>query len=157
MAQSGSPELHSDREENAQNAPEDTACTEESDNKSNEKKSVISNPSSQSTVISTCQPRTELLTRTIHYATPTTPEVTLSRYDPLPTTASTSANSCQMPGAWPEKCESIRVSNVDLDSHFEDLKKEFEDKTGRMWIPLEPNKDEGWDWEEDLMYGDLED
>ncbi|ORX98441.1 hypothetical protein BCR34DRAFT_619138 [Clohesyomyces aquaticus] len=46
---------------------------------------------------------------------------------------------------------SIEKKSLDLESHFEQLKKEFEETTGRSWIPLKPvsNENDDWDWYND--------
>jgi hypothetical protein len=52
----------------------------------------------------------------------------------------------------------LKLINVgsELESHFQELRKEFEGKTGRTWVPLMPTKDEEWDWYEDEMVDEVE-
>jgi len=119
--------------------------------------------------------QTELHTRTVRYATSTTPAITISKYGFRPKvasattqpTASTSspanqklsilAATNQHRGTLPKDETSIAIASFNLDKYFENLKKEFVDKTGREWIPLTANNDTDWDWEKEWGYGDSED
>jgi hypothetical protein len=54
--------------------------------------------------------------------------------------------------------DGLELINVraDLESHFQELRREFEEKTGRTWVPLMPMEDEEWDWFEDEMVDGVE-
>ena len=118
--------------------------------------------------------QTKLHTRTVRYATSTTPAITISKYSfrPKVTSAttqlavSTSSPADQKPsiltatnqhrGTLPKDEMSIAIASVNLDGHFENLKKEFENKTGREWIPLTASNDTDWDWEKEWGCDDSE-
>jgi hypothetical protein len=45
----------------------------------------------------------------------------------------------------------ITKLRCELDEHFKILKDEFEEKTGRRWVPLRSYEDEEWEWVDDVV------
>lgn len=43
----------------------------------------------------------------------------------------------------------VTIAKANLESYFEELRREFEEKTGRMWEPLLPVRDVVWSLEDD--------
>ncbi|KAF2709557.1 hypothetical protein K504DRAFT_491028 [Pleomassaria siparia CBS 279.74] len=125
--------------------------------KSNIDKEVSVNATAQPSDIGTSPTLAELHTRNIHCSTVSMPEITPRKYGSTtkPIAATTANKASPMSGA---RAEDIVVAKVNLNSYFDGLKKEFEDKTGRAWTPLEPTKDEeAWDWDDELASDDLVD
>lgn len=114
--------------------------------------------------LSTFPPQAEFPTKTLLRATSSTPAITVTRYGSVPSPKFTYTHLPQMSVAQPEplqstvqRRESVTIMHAELDKYFEALKREFEDKTGRMWVALEPVKDEEWGWESELTIDEVDD
>jgi hypothetical protein len=149
MAHPGSPKVRYAYDDGVDDCKEDSA-TNEYLNKEND---PLSNTRYQPTNLSTFPPRADLPTKTLLRATASTPAITFTRYGSVPSPTFTYAPP-QMDAVQSEaflstaqRRESVTIAHPELEEYFDGLKKEFEDKTGRMWVPLEPVKDEDWDWE----------
>ena len=139
---------------------EDSA-TDENPNKENE---PLSNTGYHLTNLSTFPLRAELPTKTLLRATASTPAITFTRYESVPSPTFTYVSLPQTDVAQPEALlstaqmrESVTIAHAELEEYFDSLKREFEDKTGRMWVQLEPVKDKEWDWESELAIDEEED
>jgi hypothetical protein len=130
--------------------------TESTDNNANQENEPSSNTRHDSTNLTTFPPQAKCTT-TLLLATSSTPAITFTRYVSVPPPVFPSTSVTETSSSQPQKREISSVAHAELDAYFHDLRQEFETKTGRMWIPLQPLKYEEWDWDQESVVAEESD
>jgi hypothetical protein len=150
MTHLSSPITHYAYDDRLLDSNEVATYTESTNNDANKGNEPPGNIRYDSTNLTILPPRAENTTTLLH-ATPSTPAITFTRYGAVPDLIFPLTSVTETSSSQPEQRETTSVAYAELDAHFNDLRQEFEKKTGRTWVPLQPLTYEECDWEDASM------